>query len=71
MSGPLALSSLGASSEFAVKAQPFYLPPNYLSLYAGLVIVDTSEYWTINRISGTSAVVTMNWDASKVPVPRF
>lgn len=64
----IALSSLGTSSEFAVKHNRA-LTPNYLSLYAGLVIVDTSEYWTINRISGTSAVVTMNWDAAKVPVP--
>ncbi len=65
----IALSSLGAVSEFAVKHNKA-VTPNYTSLYSTLVLVDTSEYWTINRISGSSAVVTMNWDNAKIPVPQ-
>lgn len=65
----IALSSLGASSEFDVN---YYraLTPNNTSLFGALVLVDTSEYWTINRVSGSSAVVTMNWDDTKVPMPH-
>jgi hypothetical protein len=64
----IALSSLGSSAEFAVKYNSGPTPnPN--SLYGPLILVDTNEYWTINRISGTSAVVTLNWDNAKVPVP--
>jgi len=33
-------------------------------------LVDTSEYWTINRVSGGTAQVTMNWDVSKVAFPN-
>ena len=65
----ISLSSLGAVSEFAVKHNKA-VSPNYTSLYGTLVLVDTSEYWTINRISGGSAVVTMNWDDAKIPVPH-
>lgn len=65
----IALSSLGAVSEFAVRHYKA-VSPNYTSLYGTLVLVDTSEYWTINRISGGSAVVTMNWDDAKIPVPH-
>jgi hypothetical protein len=65
----IALSSLGSSSEFAVKYNPAPTP-NSSNLYGPLVLVDTSEYWTINRVTGSSAVVTLNWDNSKVPVPN-
>lgn len=65
----VALNSLGSSSEFAVKYNRA-VSPNYTSLYGTLVLVDTSEYWTINRISGSTATVTHNWDHAKVPVPQ-
>lgn len=65
----IAISSLGSASEFNVRHYRA-ITPNYISLFPMLVLVDTSEYWTINRISGTSAVVTMNWDNAKVPVPN-
>ena len=29
------------------------------------------EYWTINRVSGGTAAVTMNWDNSKVALPHW
>ena len=65
----IALNSLAASSEFNVRH--YDAPtPNYTSLFSPLVLVDTSEYWTINRISGGSAVVDMNWDNAKIPVPQ-
>ncbi len=66
---PVILSSLGSSSEFAVKHNRA-VSPNYTSTYGTLVLVDTSEYWTINRISGSSAVVTLTWDNLKIPVPH-
>ncbi len=63
------LTSLTASSEFDAKY--FDGPsPNNTSLSPPLVLVDVDEYWTINKISGGSAIVTMNWDNSKVPVPQ-
>lgn len=65
----IALSSLGAVSEFAVKHTKA-ITPGYTSLYGTLVLVDTSEYWTINRIGGSSAVVTLNWDDAKIRVPH-
>ncbi len=62
------LTNLSASSEFNVRHNGA-VTPNYTSLYNPLVIVDTSEYWTINKISGSAAQITMNWDASKIPFP--
>ncbi len=65
----LALTSLGANSEFNVKYNNGPTP-NYINLLSPLVLVDTAEYWTVNKILGTSARVTMTWDNSKVPVPQ-
>ena len=65
----VALSTISASSEFNARynVNP---TPNRNSLNSPLVLVDTAEYWTINRVSGGSAQVTMNWDQSKVPFPN-
>jgi hypothetical protein len=41
-----------------------------MNLFAPIVLVDTNEYWTINKIAGGSANVAMNWDNSKIPVPQ-
>jgi hypothetical protein len=62
------LTNLSASSEFNVRHNGA-VTPNYTSLYNPLVIVDTSEYWTIDKVSGSAAQITMNWDASKIPFP--
>src|SRR5262249_23380244 len=59
-----------ATGEFNVRYNGSKTP-NHTSLYNPLVLVDTFEYWTINRVSGGSAQVTMNWDVSKVPFPLF
>lgn len=64
----IALTNLTASGEFDIRYNRA-ATPNYTSLFNPLVLVDTSEYWTINKISGNAAQVTMNWDNSKVPFP--
>ena len=65
----VALNSLSASSEFNVK----YLPttPNPNSMVAPVWDVDEPEYWTINKVSGGTATVTLNWDYSKVYFPNW
>jgi len=67
---PVALTNLTAASEFNVKYNRG-LTPSYTSVYNPLVLVDTAEYWTINKVSGSAARVTMNWDNSKAPFPMF
>ncbi|HMU11297.1 MAG TPA: hypothetical protein PKC54_14895 [Ferruginibacter sp.] len=66
---PVSLSTLSASGEFNVRYN-VAVTPNYNNLNTPLVLIDTSEYWTINRVSGGTAQVTMNWDVSKVPFPN-
>ncbi len=65
----IALTNMTVSSEFNAKhnAPP---TPNYANLFPPLVLIDTNEYWTINKVSGGSARVVMNWDHSKIPVPQ-
>lgn len=65
----IALTNLTASSEFNVthRDKP---TPNRMNLFPPIVLIDTNEYWTINKISGANAIVTMNWDNSKIPVPQ-
>lgn len=64
----VALTALTSNSEFDVKRNP-RVTPNFIQLMSPLVLVDTSEYWTINKISGGSATITMNWNTAKVPFP--
>jgi hypothetical protein len=66
----VALTNLTAASEFNVKYNPSPTP-NHMSVYNPLVLVDTFEYWTINKISGAAARVTMNWNTAKVSFPNF
>lgn len=65
----IALSNLTAASEFNVTHRDAPTP-NRMNLFAPIVLIDTNEYWTINKISGGSANVTLNWDNSKIPVPQ-
>jgi hypothetical protein len=67
---PVALTNLSATSEFNVKYNNA-VTPNRFSVYNPLVIVDSAEYWTINKISGAAARVTMNWDNSKIAFPML
>lgn len=66
----VALTNLTATSEFNIRhnGSP---TPNRISLYNPLVYVDTAEYWTINKVSGSAARIAMNWDNSKVPFPNL
>ena len=65
----IALNSLSAVSEFNVK----YAAPttNSTQVQFPLVWIDPFEYWNVNQVSGGSAVLFMNWDASKVAFPNW
>lgn len=65
----IALTNLTAGSEFNVRH--YDAPtPNRLNIFSPIVLIDTNEYWRIDKISGGSANVAMNWDNSKIPVPQ-
>lgn len=63
------INNLSAGSVFAVKYSA--ATPNTTQLQTPLVIVDPNEYWEINKVSGGSARVTLNWDNSKVAMPSW
>jgi hypothetical protein len=65
----IAIGSLSASSVFNAR----YSGPttNTNNLDASLISVDPYEYWTLNQISGGTAQVTLNWDASKISFPQY
>lgn len=65
----IALTNMSVSGEFNAKHNS-PSTPNYINLFPPLVLIDTNEYWTINKVSGGSARVVMNWDHSKIPVPQ-
>jgi hypothetical protein len=66
---PVALESLSGASEFDAK---YNTPTPYLTqLLFPVRSVVPGEYWTINKISGVSANVHMNWDNSKVHFPGY
>jgi|CXWL01.1.fsa_nt_gi hypothetical protein len=61
-----AISSLSASSEINCK---YYTPTqNTINLASPLVQVKANEYWQIDKVSGGTAQITLNWDQSKVPM---
>ena len=65
----IALNNLSANSEFNVKyAAP---TPNTSQMQLPLLSIDPNEYWIVNEITGGSALVTMNWDNSKVTFPNW
>lgn len=61
-----AIASLSASSEIDCHYN-YSGTSNIYNLNPPLIAVDSNEYWTINRISGGTFKVNMNWDHSKVP----
>jgi hypothetical protein len=65
----VALTNMSVSGEFNAKHNA-PSTPNYANLFPPLVLIDTNEYWTINKVSGGSAKVVMNWNHSKIPVPQ-
>lgn len=61
-----ALSSLSVSSGFTCH---YYKPTfNVFNLMSPLVQVKENEYWQINKLSGGTARITLNWDHSRVPM---
>ena len=63
------LVSLSLSSEFNCK----YNTPtqNIYNLQGPIVSVDPNEYWDINRVSGGTAQVALNWNNAKVHFPNW
>jgi hypothetical protein len=61
----ISINNLSSNSTFAVQyAAP---TPNANQKLAPIVVVNTKEYWTINKLTGGTATVTMNWSHNKVP----
>lgn len=61
-----AVSGLSLSSEINCK---YYTPTsNTINLISPLVQVKANEYWQIDKVSGGTAQITLNWDHSKVPM---
>jgi hypothetical protein len=65
----IALNSLSGASEFNVRH--LMSTPNTSQFQDPIKNMDPNEYWTINRVSGGSATVAMNWDNSKVAFPNW
>jgi len=63
------LTAFSASSEFNVKYQQS--TPNTTQVLSPLVTIDPSEYWSVSKVSGGTAVATLNWNNSKVSFPYW
>ncbi len=65
----VAVTALSATSEFNAH---YYTPTfNYTSFNAPLLLVKNNEYWQLDRVSGGTAQVTLNWDHSKVTMDNI
>jgi hypothetical protein len=61
----ISITNLSESSVFTVKYQA---PTPYTSqMQVPLVSINPNEYWQVNKVSGGSATVDMNWNHTKVP----
>lgn len=65
----ISVSTLSATSEF--NAQYAGTTPNTSNVLNSLVTVNANEYWNLNRVSGGTAVVNLNWEHSKVSFPDY
>jgi hypothetical protein len=65
----IAISNLSASSEF--NARHHTVTPDANNLLLPLKSINPNEYWTLNKISGGTAQVIMNWDHSKIVFPNY
>lgn len=65
----IAASGLSASSVF--NAEYAGTTTNTGNIAAPLVTVDPNEYWTVNEVSGGTAVINMNWNNSKIAMPPY
>ncbi len=59
-----AIENLSVSSEF--NARYFTPTPNISSLVSPIKLLKTNEYWQVNRVSGGTARIGLNWNHSKV-----
>ncbi len=64
-----AISNLSATSEF--NCHYYITTQNIFNLASPVVQVKANEYWQLDKISGGSAQVTLNWDHSKVPMDNI
>jgi hypothetical protein len=61
-----AISNLSLSSE--INCHYYTATQNVFNLASPLVQVKANEYWQIDKVSGGTAQITLNWDNSKVPM---
>jgi hypothetical protein len=59
------VTNLSASSE--INCKYYTATPNIYNLMSPLVEVDSNEYWFLNKVSGGTAQIALNWDNSKAP----
>src|SRR5688572_13156978 len=63
------LANLSVASEFNVRH--LITTPNFNSVAYPLFQANPSEYWEVNRVSGGTAIINMNWDNSKIIFPDY
>ncbi|GEM_PF-377218 len=66
---PVQLKNISGASEFNVKY--FSGTPYTNQLQSPIQSVNAYEYWQINKVSGGSSSVHLNWDNSKVTFPPY
>lgn len=65
----IAVGSLSVTGEF--NAKYFAVTPFSNQMQSPFWDIDDTEYWTVNKITGGTATVTLNWDQSKVYFPNW
>jgi hypothetical protein len=65
----VAVSNLSASSELDCRYGA--ATPNSTNVQSPILLVDPNEYWELNKISGGTAQITLNWDNGKVAFPHY
>ena len=65
----IAITTISAVSEF--EARYHQVTPNANNMDLPLKSINPNEYWTLNKISGGTASVVMNWNHSKVAFPNY
>lgn len=63
------IQNLSANSEFNARYNA--VTQNIYNLQSPIINVNPTEYWTLNRVSGGTAQVKLNWDNSKTPFPGY
>ena len=65
----IAVNNLSASSVF--NASYAGATTNTGNLASPLVTVDANEYWIVNKVSGGTANIDMNWNNNKIAMPNY